>query len=191
MHAVFLNASFAKRGALALAVLAAAIFAVGFSATQTDAQTATVSAGGPYQATAGQPIQLTGTSYLPAITAARWSFSDGTIADGLAVTKTFYASGSYTATLTVTDAAGYTYSSSTTVTVLSSTVSVASGYVLINGQLVPVSSLSGLTGHPAWWTGAITSDGTVVIGGQVYPGQTFVPCDQQRYSPYSFICSLP
>ncbi|MGH2585924.1 MAG: PKD domain-containing protein, partial [Dehalococcoidia bacterium] len=156
-----------------------------------DAQTAPVSAGGPYQAVAGQPLQLTGTSYLPAITAARWSFSDGTIADGLTVSKTFSTSGSYTATLTVTDTAGFTYSSSTTVTVLTSTVSVASGYVLINGQLVPVASLSGLTGIPAWWTGAITADGTVVINGQVYPGQTFATCDQHRYSPYNLICALP
>ena len=84
----FLESTVFRREIVALAVLTAAVFAVGIQVEQADAQTAAVSAGGPYEALAGRPIQINGILYVGSAIAATWSFSDGTNLDGLSVVKT-------------------------------------------------------------------------------------------------------
>jgi PKD repeat protein len=102
---------------LGLVVAAALVAGFGLEARGASAQTASVTTGGPYSAVVNQPVTLTGTAYSSGLAAAIWSFSDGTSLSGLSVVKTFATSGLFTATLTVTDLYGYTYSNSTTVTV--------------------------------------------------------------------------
>jgi PKD repeat protein len=79
--------------------------------------------GGPYSGHAGSPIVFTGTATDPgaADTAAgftyNWNFGDGSTASGAKPSHTYSAVGTYTVTLTVTDASGGKSSSKTTATV--------------------------------------------------------------------------
>lgn len=81
-----------------------------------------VAANGPYSGTAGHPISFGGYAYscgtCPAITTYSWNFGDGTGAvAGQYPQHTYTNPGTYTATVTATDAAGGTNSASTQVTV--------------------------------------------------------------------------
>ena len=82
-------------------------------------QPPTVSTGGPYSGTAGQPVVLTATASDPdndPLTFS-WSFGDGSGGAGATATHTFAVGGSYTATVTVSDGRGGTATASATVTV--------------------------------------------------------------------------
>jgi endonuclease G len=64
-----------------------------------------------------------------------WRFSDGTTAAGKSATKSFAASGSYTATLTVTDVFGWPSTSASTVVVTSRTQAAIAGLDAITVQV--------------------------------------------------------
>jgi hypothetical protein len=163
MHSTFLTDTVLKRGAIAL-MLMAAVFAVGFGAQSADAQAPVVSAGGPYQAFAGQAIELSGTTDVAAV-AAQWNFSDGVSLPGLSVVRAFSAPGTYTATLTVVDSAGFSYSASTTVTVFATDVT----STILNQQAL----LSSLQVFQSEFGPVVQlADGTLVlVSGQFLNGQ--------------------
>ena len=186
----FLESRFVRRGMLALAVLAAAVFAAGIQVDRADAQTAAISAGGPYETIAGRPVQLNGILYAGSAIAASWTFSDGTSLDGLSVVKTFGLPGTYTATLTVTDAAGFSYVDSTTVTVYGWPVGVHSSNVVVNGQLALVGSPDTLGGVPAGSTAAL-SPGTILPTGQVSTAASRPICDDPSSPLYAITCLRP
>ena len=103
-----------KRSILALAVVAAAVCAVGIGTTAADAQTPSIDTHGPYTGDVGSPFAFVATTNVGPVASARWSFSDGTVGEGLAVNKLFRTPGIYTATVTVTSTAGQTFQASTT-----------------------------------------------------------------------------
>jgi hypothetical protein len=185
-----LQSRFLKRGVVALAVLTAAVFAVGIQVDRADAQTAAISAAGPYEALAGRPVQLNGILYARSAIAANWTFSDGTSIDGLSVVKAFSTPGSYTATLAVTDAAGLTYADSTTVTVYAWPTGVTSSYVLVNGQLILVDSLGGLSGIPASSIATLLP-GQIVTAGQTATSTTRPICEDPSNPLYAITCLRP
>jgi hypothetical protein len=112
-----MSGTFMKRGILALAIVAAAVFAVGIGARSADAQTPSVSANGPYVGHAGGVFPFVVTSNVGEIRTAQWSFGDGTAMAGARVSKVYRIPGVYTVTVTVTTASGQTYSDTTTATV--------------------------------------------------------------------------
>ncbi|MFG6490622.1 PKD domain-containing protein, partial [Roseateles sp. BYS78W] len=84
-----------------------------------------------------------------AIASYAWTFGDGTSASGVSATKTYSAAGSYTVTLTVTDAGGLTNSTTQTV-------------VITAANQPPVASISGptsgLVGASLSFSGAGSTD---------------------------------
>ena len=79
----------------------------------------TVEAGGPYTGEPGESITFSGsaTGGTPPYTQWKWTFSDGDTKYGQSVSKSFSSTGSYTATLTVTDNAGQIGTDSAQVTI--------------------------------------------------------------------------
>ena len=128
------------RGGAALAVLAVAVFAVGFPAQSADAQvpvSPVAIVNGPYQAVVGQTVELDATSFTP-LASATWTFSDGVSLSGLTVVRSFDVPGTYTATLTATDIYGFMYQAATTVTVYDgSFAGFVSPIALSSGVLTP------------------------------------------------------
>jgi DNA/RNA endonuclease G (NUC1) len=80
---------------------------------------------GPTTGVEGQALNFAGSSSTDPdagdVLTYRWTFSDGTSANGVSVSKTFADNGSYTATLTVVDRFGWETSSSQTVSVSNAT----------------------------------------------------------------------
>ena len=109
-----MSMTFLRRGVLALAVVAAAVCAVGIGATSADAQTPAIDTHGPYTGDVGGVFPFVATSNVESIASARWDFSDGTSMTGASVNKTFRYAGTFTATVTVTTTSGQTLSASTT-----------------------------------------------------------------------------
>ncbi len=126
-----------KRGIFAVAVLAAAIFAVGVTTREADAATPFVNAGGPYSSVVGGTIHFRGSTTVGPLTSAVWTFGDGTSAQGMAVNKQYATSGVFTVTLTVTTIFGQTFSDVTTATVAPFVVPVSP-----NGQVIQVNATS-------------------------------------------------
>ncbi len=106
-----------KSGMVALAVVAAAVFAVGFNARGADAQTPFVNAGGPYSGVVGVPTQFTSVSQIGPVTSAFWQFGDGTTASGMSVVKTFQTAGVYNVSVTVTNIFGQSFTAHTTASI--------------------------------------------------------------------------
>lgn len=77
--------------------------------------------GGPYAAAAGAPVVFDGskTSASAVISKAVWNFGDGSFGEGLKVTHSYISSGSYRATLSITDGAGQKDEASTMVHIYS------------------------------------------------------------------------
>ena len=157
-----MRSTLVTRGVLALALVAAAVFAVGVGAGGADAQSAAVSPGGPYIGDAGVPIPFQATSTIGAIQSAQWSFGDGTSANGAGVQKTFRIPGVYTVTLTAM-VNGQTYQASTTATV---TAMAAAGQLLGGGVFVPqtVGTVAVLPAFPFF---------RPCVGGRVINGMIF------------------
>ena len=96
----------------------------------------TANAGGPYSGTIGNPILFVGSgtpSRNSSIVTCIWNFGDGTTASFLTPSHIYAVSGTYTATLTITDTSGATATASTPVTV---------------GNLGPLCQQPGLNGNP-------------------------------------------
>jgi hypothetical protein len=107
----------------------------------------TVNAGQDQAITLGSPATFAASQCNDSsgISVSVWDFGDGTSANGTTASHTYVSSGTYAATLTVTDSAGNTAASSITVTVqakLSSTVPEFSAFYLlplmVGGMLVSV-----------------------------------------------------
>jgi len=77
-----------------------------------------VSAGGPYTGVPGQSITLSGFAPgVPNATQYIWNFGDGTSGSGQTVTHAYNTAGSFSATLTVTNSTGLSYSGTAVVNV--------------------------------------------------------------------------
>jgi len=77
-------------------------------------------ANGPYNGTAGAPLQLDGSASTDTdgtIVSYQWDFGDNNIGSGVSPTNTYATSGTYTITLTVTDDQGASNTATTTATI--------------------------------------------------------------------------
>jgi len=90
-----------------------------------------------------------------------WTFSDGTTASGRTARKTFPTFGSYTATLTVSDAYGWESTSSQTITVanVAPIVSTLPGATLLQGETYTASGSFTDPGMDTW-TASVAYEGT-------------------------------
>jgi PKD repeat protein len=109
----------------------------------------TVSAGGPYSGTVGQPIPMVaqvGLGGRPPGTfvSVTWSFGDGTGGEGQTLTKTYSRPGVYTVTVTASVGVGQVATNSTTVTVSAPVFPL---------QVNPGGPYSGSVGQPIVFTG--------------------------------------
>ena len=157
-----------RKGIAVLAVLAAAVFAVGIRAQAADAQSGLVSHGGPYTAVAGVPVRLQAT-VSPAFGiahVAQWSLGNGQQAHGLAPTVTYARPGVYTVMLTVVNTYGAVDTVQTTVTVHGAAPMFFAPTAL-NGCVYGTTVVNGIT----YCVGTVTTGcpyGTTVVNGVVY-----------------------
>lgn len=126
-------------------------------------------AGGPYRWSAGQSIQFDGTGSSDAeaeIAAYAWSFGDGATGSGAIVTHAYVEPGKYTATLTVTDAAGATASEAAAVTIEapSSTANVVWTSV-VNATVSGNDLVKPTTANADWDSGATSQQTVSATGG--------------------------
>ena len=119
-----------------MAVLAAAVFAVGITAREADAANPFVNAGGPYSSVAGGTIHFSASANAGPLVRAVWTFGDGTSAQGMAINKQYATSGAFSVTLTVTNIYGQSFTDVTTATVVPfvSTVSPSTQVIQINAN---------------------------------------------------------
>ena len=178
-----------KSGMVALAVMAAAVFAVGFNARGADAQTPFVNAGGPYSGVVGTPIQFTSASQIGPVTGAFWQFGDGTTASGMTVVKTFDTAGVYNASVTITNIFGQSFTAHTTASIaginpfpIVNTVTVIGGTSTATSRLehfVPVTTVTVPTAH----CGLVTT-----VGGALVSTCGTTTSLQQRVAFYNPAC---
>lgn len=130
--------TFLKSGILALALAAAAVFAVGVSARDASANSPLVNPGGPYGGVAGAPIQFGATSNVGPVSSVYWQFGDGTSQYGMTVFKTFHVPGIFGVAVTVTNVYGQSFTSQTTASIarvtgthLDQRISRSSGFTIV------------------------------------------------------------
>jgi PKD repeat protein len=125
-----------------------------------------VSAGGPYTGVPGQTITLSGFAPgVPNATQYLWNFGDGTSGSGQTATHVYANPGSYTATLTVTNSAGQTYSGTATVTVSGSATTP------ITGATTVVQLVAGCNNIASTWP---TNTPTTTVAAAVSPANALL-----------------